>query len=50
MSARHLLEIISEYISAKDNTEMNPDLISDEQAEEQLNEIAARFESLLQNR
>lgn len=47
MDARALLEVISEFVSAKDNSEMYPDLISKEQAEEQLNAIASKFEQLL---
>lgn len=47
MDARALLEVISEFVSAKDNSEMHPDLISKEQAEAQLNEIASKFEQLL---
>lgn len=47
MDARALLEIISEFVSAKDNSEMHPGLISKEQAEEQLNAIAGKFQQVL---
>ena len=47
MSGRKILDLISEYVSMKDNVDLHPDLISPEQAEEQLNEIATAFEVAL---
>ncbi len=44
---RNLLDIAAEYITYKDAADHNPDVISEDEAEAKLNEIATRFATAL---
>ena len=44
---RNLLDIAAEYTMHKDSADTYPDLISEQEAEAKLNEIALRFKTAL---